>query len=97
MANTGHYCWESANPCSAGVHGHIPTPCCTGAESALAALHATDGFMHGDIHRDNLLLAEGGSDTAPSVLVLDFGRSRFGATAQDQAQELKALQQLLRS
>jgi hypothetical protein len=68
------------------------------ALSALNRLHSISGFLHGDLHLGNVLLlqAPGGGDTAARCVILDFGASQLDTAADDQEQERKRLERLLR-
>lgn len=63
------------------------------AVSALAQLHAEENaaFLHGDIRLENVICVEGSN----SCVIIDFGRSRLGADAAEQAAEKQQLTALL--
>jgi tRNA A-37 threonylcarbamoyl transferase component Bud32 len=64
------------------------------ALETLSSLHKTAGFVHGDLHLGNILLKACPNDTA-ACCIIDFGRSRFNATLEEQQRELEALKSKL--
>lgn len=51
------------------------------------------------VHLGNIMVGrkDSADDTAATCVLLDFGRSRFNATPDEQRQEAKTLQRLLRA
>lgn len=82
-----------------GSYGSIiPRAVAKAALRALSALHATPGFLHGDMHVNNIIIApsQTADDTEVTCRFVDMGRLQLGATAAQQRQEWKKLQQLVR-
>lgn len=66
---------------------------------ALTTLQSVDGFLHGDVHLGNIMLARNDTadDTAATCVFLDLGRARFGASVKEQQQEREELRRRLKA
>jgi hypothetical protein len=67
------------------------------ALKALARLHSVPGFLHGDLHLDNIIMlqAPDGQDTDIRCVILEFESSRFDASPAQQRKEQRRLGRLL--